>query len=93
MLRCNNGAYYTGSTKNLEKRYKAHSSGRGAKYTARHLPVALVYFEDVLGPLQALAREREIKKLNHAQKEALALEKAKGDIASKKNYQLVGKYP
>ena len=45
ILRCNDDSLYTGWTNNLEKRIKAHSDGKGAKYTRARVPVELVYFE------------------------------------------------
>ena len=32
ILECLDGSYYTGVTNNLEKRIKAHKSGKGSKY-------------------------------------------------------------
>ena len=46
ILQCSNGAYYTGSTINLELRLNQHQSGNGANFTRKHLPVALMYFEN-----------------------------------------------
>ena len=45
ILKCGNGDYYTGSTKNLERRIEEHQLGLGANFTKKHLPVKLVYFE------------------------------------------------
>jgi len=42
MLRLANGSYYTGYTKDLEQRYRAHCSGRGAKITRSFPPVRIV---------------------------------------------------
>ena len=39
ILRCANGKYYTGSTKNLELRLAQHQAGEGANYTRKNLPV------------------------------------------------------
>lgn len=44
ILKCGNGAYYTGSTKNLDIRLQQHKNGEGANFTKKHLPVELVYF-------------------------------------------------
>ena len=46
ILKCKDDSLYTGWTNNLEKRFKAHSSGKGAKYTKARLPVELVYYEE-----------------------------------------------
>ncbi len=45
LLKCSNGQYYTGSTRNLEKRLHEHQAGEGANFTRKHLPVELIYFE------------------------------------------------
>ncbi len=42
MVRCYNGRYYTGFTRNLKKRLAAHSKGE-VHYTKDKLPVTLVY--------------------------------------------------
>jgi putative endonuclease len=39
ILECSDGSYYVGSTKDLEYRLSEHQEGKGAKYTARRLPV------------------------------------------------------
>lgn len=68
ILRCGDGSLYTGWTNDLEKRVKAHSSGRGAKYTRMHLPVELVYSEQLDTKEAAMSREWHIKRLSHAEK-------------------------
>ncbi len=52
--------------------HKMHNTGRGAKYTARRLPVSLVYWELCDSRSAALKREYEVKRLARAQKEMLA---------------------
>ena len=71
MVRCADGTLYTGYTGDLDRREKAHNSGRGAKYTANRLPVSLVYSEACESLGAALRREYEVKGLSRAQKEAL----------------------
>lgn len=68
ILRCGDGSLYTGWTNDLEKRVKAHSSGRSAKYTRTHLPVELVYSEQLDTKEAAMSREWHIKRLSHAEK-------------------------
>lgn len=46
ILECGNGAYYTGSTNNLELRLQQHQKGEGANFTKKHLPVKLLYCEE-----------------------------------------------
>ena len=45
IVRCADDTLYTGITVDLEARLRAHNAGIGAKYTARRLPVELVYTE------------------------------------------------
>ncbi len=71
MLRCKDGSIYTGSTNDVEKRVKLHKMGKGCKYTRSHLPVELVYFEELSSKSDALKREYAIKQLSHSEKERL----------------------
>lgn len=68
ILRCNDDSLYTGWTNNLEKRIKAHSDGKGAKYTRARVPVELVYFEVFEDKIEAMKREYEIKQLKRKEK-------------------------
>ena len=72
ILRCADGTFYTGCTKDPRAREKAHNDGRGARYTSGRRPVRLVYVEacDSLGA--ALTREHQVKRLKRSKKEALA---------------------
>ena len=68
ILRCNDDSLYTGWTNNLEKRIKAHSDGKGAKYTRARVPVELVYFEVFEDKIEAMKREYAIKRLKRKEK-------------------------
>jgi putative endonuclease len=77
ILECSDGSYYTGITKGrgakcVDKRVRAHNSGKAAKYTRRLRPVCCVWFEKA-GPKvgDALRRELAIKKLSRKEKERL----------------------
>ena len=72
MVRCANGAYYTGWTTDPLRRVKEHNAGRGAHYTRVFGPVELVYVEAVDDHSSALKRELEIKSLTHDKKARLA---------------------
>ena len=74
LLRCSDDSLYCGWTTDLDARLKAHSSGRGAKYTRSRLPVTLVYHEAYADKHEALSREWHIKRLSKAEKEALVRE-------------------
>lgn len=71
ILECRDGTLYTGITDDLEKRLRAHNSGRGAKYTRGRGPVELRYRELCAGHSAALRREMEIKRLSRVQKWSL----------------------
>jgi putative endonuclease len=77
MLCCSDGSFYTGYTKNLETRIHLHQTGKGARYTKIRKPQKLVYCEEHPTRSLAMRREREIKKLNHQQKQALINSKPK----------------
>ena len=68
ILRCNDDSLYTGWTNNLEKRIKAHSDGKGAKYTRARVPVELVYFEVFEDKIEAMKREYAIIQLKRKEK-------------------------
>jgi putative endonuclease len=74
ILLCENQSYYTGYTDNLEKRYLAHLTGKGSKYTRSFKPLKIAQSWEISGE-KALAMqiERTIKKLSRKQKEALIL--------------------
>ncbi|MDY0018972.1 MAG: NUDIX domain-containing protein [Anaerolineae bacterium] len=42
VLECGDGSFYTGATGDLSRRLAEHQSGRGARYTKTHPPVALL---------------------------------------------------
>ena len=82
VLRCSDNSLYTGWTNNLERRIKAHSNGRGAKYTRARLPVELVYFEEFETKEQAMKREYAIKQMARKDKLELVRRKEKADDRS-----------
>ncbi|MBR4098778.1 MAG: GIY-YIG nuclease family protein [Clostridium sp.] len=71
MLRCRDDTLYTGITDDVERRLKAHQSGKGAKYTRGRGPVVLVYTEECPDKSVALRREYQIKQLTRKEKDAL----------------------
>ncbi|WP_207735933.1 GIY-YIG nuclease family protein [Eubacterium sp. 1001713B170207_170306_E7] len=68
ILKCKDNSLYTGWTTDIEKRLKAHNSGKGAKYTKGRNPVELVYKEVFDNKGDALRREAAIKNLTRKQK-------------------------
>ena len=71
ILRCSDGSLYIGETDDLESRVARHREGRACRFTARRLPVDLVYTEDVADHLAGRRREQQLKRWTRAKKEAL----------------------
>ena len=71
MIRCKDGSLYTGWTNNLEKRFRNHCEGKGAKYTRGRGPLELVYYEVFEDKKDAMKREYAIKQLKKSEKEKL----------------------
>ena len=71
ILECSNGAFYTGVTNNLDERLNLHHRGLASKFTARKLPVSLVWNSDEMGIDDAILLEKQIKGWRRARKLAL----------------------
>jgi len=72
IVECANGALYTGVTLRgkAQARVTRHNNGKGAKYTAAHRPVSLVFtFDADLAWHEALSLEVKVKRLRKAGKE------------------------
>lgn len=83
ILKCTDGALYTGITNNLERRLKAHSTGRASRFTRVRLPIELLYHEPCAGRTQALVRECAVKALPRSRKLRL-VQFGKTDSSGKK---------
>lgn len=68
ILRCGDGSLYTGTTDDVERRLKAHQSGKGAKYTRGRGPLEVVYREELSDKSAALKRECAVKRLSRVEK-------------------------
>jgi putative endonuclease len=71
ILECTDGAYYVGSTWDLDKRVWEHNNGLGANFTRKRLPVKLVYSEYSDEVSVAFAREKQVQGWTRAKKRAL----------------------
>lgn len=71
ILKCNDHSLYTGVTKDMERRFKMHFQGKGARYTRTHRPLEVVYQETCKTRTQALVRECVVKALPKYKKLAL----------------------
>lgn len=77
ILRCSDGTYYTGLTKDLDGRISEHQAGKIAgSYTFSRRPVKLVWSIVTESYQEAFRWEHQIKGWNRAKKEALV----RGDI-------------
>jgi len=59
---------YCGYTDDVERRFKLHQEGKGAKYTRAHKPVKIVYTHEFPTKSEAQKEECRIKKLTRAKK-------------------------
>jgi len=71
LARCSDNSLYSGYTNDLKAREESHNSGKGAKYTAAHRPVKIVYSEKFDSKSEAMQREAEVKKWDKTKKENL----------------------
>lgn len=72
ILRCADGAYYTGLTKQeIEARVWEHNEGVYDGYTKKRRPVELVFTETYDRIVDTIARGRQLKGWSRAKKEAL----------------------
>lgn len=77
ILECSDGTLYSGYTVNVERRLKAHNTGKGSKYTRCRLPVKVAYVEECADKAAAMQRECQLKKLSRASKLQLIAEYAR----------------
>lgn len=71
LLRCRDGALYTGITNDVESRLEAHRNGTGAKYTRGKGPLTLAYTREVGSRSLASKLEYRVKRLRKSEKERL----------------------
>lgn len=71
ILECSDKTFYVGYSTDPTFRLEYHQAGRGGSYTAKRLPVALVFHEAFPTMEAALAREKQLKRWSHAKKVAL----------------------
>lgn len=92
ILLCDDGSYYTGSTRDLEQRLEDHFSGAGANYTRKHKPIKLVYYEEFDRIDEAYYREKQVQGWSRKKKEALinGCEDKLQELS--KNYTQYGKF-
>lgn len=75
ILKCFDGTFYTGITKNLSRRIHEHNNTKkGAKYTRSRRPVSLAASTVVNSMSEALKLESKVKKQKRNQKISFLLE-------------------
>jgi len=72
MIQCDDGSFYTGYSKNLDRRMRQLMKGKGARYLRIHRPKKLVHVEEYDSRAEAMRRERRVKLLSHSRKTGLA---------------------
>lgn len=63
LLECNNGAYYAGITNDIESRFAAHVTGKGARYTRANPPIRVVASKAYANRSTASIAEAQLKSL------------------------------
>ena len=71
LIECQDGSIYTGITVDVEKRYRAHEMGKGAKYMRAHPPKRLLKVIAFVNRSEASKAEYLIKQLPAADKRAI----------------------
>lgn len=68
LLECQGGSVYAGITTDVERRYKEHCTGKGAKYTRANPPTSIAGSVPVGDKSTALKWEHRLKKVPSTQK-------------------------
>ena len=72
ILKCADGTFYTGVTSDLKRRLNEHKSAKDPKsYTAKRLPVELVFYAQFTDINLAILKEKQIKSWSVVKKAAL----------------------
>jgi len=71
ILHCSDGSFYVGHTDDLETRIAMHEDRSYRGYTAKRLPVRLVWWREFEARAEAFAFERKVKGWSRAKKQAL----------------------
>lgn len=68
ILQCGDGSLYTGITKDINRRFNEHASGKGGAYTRTKHIERIVYSEEHPDRSSASQREAEIKRWSRKRK-------------------------
>ena len=76
MILCSDDSLYTGISTDVERRFRQHADGRGARYFRGRRPLRIVYLESGHTRSSASGREYQIKQMTKAEKTCLHLSMA-----------------
>jgi putative endonuclease len=82
LIRTAEDKLYCGITNDLERRFKQHEAGKGAKALRGRGPLKLVWSQTLRTKSEALKTENAIKKLNKEKKERLVSRKEKFTVSA-----------
>jgi putative endonuclease len=68
IISCSDGTFYTGITTDIDRRFKQHAEGSGAKYFRGRQPLQIAYLEKNHTRSSATKRELLIKSMSKAEK-------------------------
>ena len=68
IILCSDNSLYTGITTDLDRRFRQHAEGTGAKYFRGRRPLRVVYLENDHSRSSAAGREAKIKAMSHTEK-------------------------
>jgi len=68
IILCSDNSLYTGITTDIDRRFRQHGAGRGAKYFRGRQPLEVVYLETGYSRSSAAVREAGIKAMNRSDK-------------------------
>ena len=68
IILCSDGSFYTGISTDVQRRFRQHQLGKGAKYFRSRQPSQLVFVESGHCRASASRRELAIKKLKRGDK-------------------------
>lgn len=71
ILKCADGSYYVGSTRDLDRRIFEDGTGAGAAHARKRLPAELVFAEEYTYLHEAYEREKQIRGWSRRNLEAL----------------------
>lgn len=84
VIRCADNSLYTGYTNDVEKRFRMHQKGKGAKYTRSRAPLCLELVECFDTKSEAMKAEYAFKKRSKREKEQYLMERKQQNVATEK---------